>query len=259
MVGKPLKISIRWVFIGVILGLIWGTHLITTTSAFVTSQRVLERHAKGIMANIAELAMEQSRNHLAHAHSAADLTKRLLMAQVVSNDLSRVGELERYFFDQLALYPHLAGIYFGTPAGDFYDVRRAEPSAKGSFRSKFIEHDAHGQRTCQLVWRDSSFRMNADELDPEDTYDPRQRPWYQLALKKRTIVWTDPYVFFTSQKPGITIAGPVYAPNGRIRGVVGVDIEIDHLSRFLAGLSIGTHGMAFMLNRNGDVVAFPDV
>jgi two-component system, cell cycle sensor histidine kinase and response regulator CckA len=259
MAGKPIKISIRWVFTGVILGLIWGTHLITTTSAFLTSQRVLERHAKGIMTNIAELAMEQSRNHLAHAHSAADLTKRLLMAQVVSNDLARVGELERYFFDQLALYPHLAGIYFGTPDGDFYDVRRAGAEAEGSFRSKFIEHDALGQRSCRLVWRDTNFRMVTQKLDFEDAYDPRQRPWYRLALEKRSIVWTDPYVFFTSQKPGITIAGPVFAPTGKIRGVVGVDIEIDHLSRFLASLSIGTHGVAFMLNRNGDVVAFPDL
>ncbi|MEJ2642849.1 MAG: PAS domain S-box protein, partial [Desulfosarcinaceae bacterium] len=259
MAGKPLKISIRWVFTAVILGLIWGTHLITTTSAFITSQRVLQRHAKDIMTNIAELVMEQSRNHLAHAHSAADLTKRLLMAEVVSNDLSRVRELERYFFDQLALYPHLAGIYFGTPQGDFYDVRRADANADSSFRSKFIEHDALGQRTCRLVWRDPQFRKVTSKLDPKDTYDPRQRPWYQLALQKRTIVWTDPYVFFTSKKPGITIAGPVYAPSGQIRGVVGVDIEIDHLSRFLAGLSIGAHGKAFMLNRNGDVVAFPDL
>jgi two-component system, cell cycle sensor histidine kinase and response regulator CckA len=256
MAGKPIKISIRWVFIGVILGLIWGTHLITTTTAFITSQQVLERHAKGIMANIADLAMEQARNHLAHAHSAADLTKRLLMAQVVSNDLSRVGELERYFFDQLALYPHLAGIYFGTPEGDFYDVRRAD---QGRFRSKFIEHAASGQRTCRLIWHDSHFQKVAEKRDPEDIYDPRQRPWYRLALQKQSIVWTDPYIFFTSQKPGITIAGPVYAPNGRIRGVVGVDIEIDHLSNFLASLSIGIHGKAFMLNRNGDVVAFPDL
>ncbi len=259
MAGKRVKISIRWVFIGVILILIWGTHLITTTSAFVTSQRVLERHAKGIMANIADLAMEQSHNHLAHAHSAADLTKRLLMAEVVSNEMARVGELERYFFDQLALYPHLAGIYFGTPQGGFYDVRRAAPENRANFRSKFIERDNTGARVSRLVWRDAGFNQVAADTDFQDPYDPRLRPWYRLALEKQAIVWTDPYVFFTSQKPGITIAGPVYAPNGDIRGVVGVDIEIDHLSRFLAGLSIGTHGLAFMLNRNGDVVAFPDL
>jgi PAS domain S-box-containing protein len=116
-----------------------------------------------------------------------------------------------------------------------------------------------GDRVTRLVWRDSDFKVVANRLDGKDRYDPRLRPWYKLALEKGTIVWTDPYVFYTSQKPGITIAGPVYAPSGKIRGVVGVDIEIDHLSRFLAGLSIGTHGQAFMINRNGDVVAFPDV
>ncbi|MGD9330556.1 MAG: PAS domain S-box protein, partial [Desulfobacterales bacterium] len=90
-------------------------------------------------------------------------------------------------------------------------------------------------------------------------YDPRKRPWYTKALEEKRIVWTDPYIFFTSQKPGITIAGPTYSDDGRLRGIVGVDIEIDELSLFISKLRIGKNGRAFMLNRNGDVVAFPDL
>jgi PAS domain S-box-containing protein len=40
---------------------------------------------------------------------------------------------------------------------------------------------------------------------------------------------------------------------------VGVDIEIDHLSTFIGRLRIGKNGRAFMMNSNGDVVAFPDL
>jgi hypothetical protein len=45
----PIKISIRWALIAGFLGLIWGTHLITTTSAYLTSQEVLRQHACDIM------------------------------------------------------------------------------------------------------------------------------------------------------------------------------------------------------------------
>jgi two-component system cell cycle sensor histidine kinase/response regulator CckA len=85
------------------------------------------------------------------------------------------------------------------------------------------------------------------------------RPWYQKAVAENGIVWTDPYIFYTSQKPGITIAGPFFDPSGNLMGVVGVDIEIDQLSVFIGNLKIGKHGKAFMLNRNSDVVAFGDL
>jgi PAS domain S-box-containing protein len=95
--------------------------------------------------------------------------------------------------------------------------------------------------------------------DPSDPYDPRQRPWYKKSLAERAIIWTDPYIFFSSQKPGITVAGPIFKANGQLQSVVGVDIEIDDLSTFISRLRIGKHGRAFMLNNNGDVVAFPDI
>jgi PAS domain S-box-containing protein len=253
-----MKLSIRWALIIGFLGLIWGTYTITTTSTFLSSQKVLNRHARDIMQNIADLAMEQSQNHLAYAHGAAALTRRLITANVVSGEENSFQSLERYFLDQLAIYPHFAGIYIGQPNGDFYYVSRHSQRTPGGFRTKIILHRGDIRQT-RLIWRDKKMDIVADEFDPQDRYDPRVRPWYQKALEKREIVWTDPYIFFTSQKPGITIAGPVYNESGGLKGVVGVDIEIDQLSIFIGNLNIGKNGRAFMINNNGDVVAFPDL
>ena len=110
-----MKISIRWALIFGLLIIIWGTQAITATSSYVTSQRVLLSHAQDIMENISEFAMEQSKHHLALAQGAAHLTKRLISANVVSNDTQKFKDLERYFFDQMAIYPHFAGIYYGCP------------------------------------------------------------------------------------------------------------------------------------------------
>lgn len=253
-----MKLSIRWTLIIGFLGLIWGTHIITTTSSFITSQEVLNRHAKDIMKNIALLAMEQSQNHLAHAHSAAALTKRLLSADVVSSSDEQIKILERYFYNQLSIYPHFAGIYMGTPEGNFYDVRRSDTHSPGGFRTKIILHRGN-ERQTHLIWYDSQFNRLSKKSDPEDRYDPRKRPWYQKALLKKQIVWTDPYIFFTSKKPGITIAGPFYDKKKQLNGIVGVDIEIDQLSTFIGSLKIGKNGRAFLMNRNRDIIAFPDL
>ena len=253
-----MKLSIRWTLIFGFLGLIWGTHIITTTSSFVTSQKVLNRHAKDIMKNIAQLAMEQSQNHLAHAHSAASLTKRLLSADVVSSSDEQIRVLERYFYNQLSIYPYFAGIYMGTPDGNFYDVRRSDIHSPGGFRTKIIVHRDNARQT-NLIWYDSEFNRLSTSSDPEDQYDPRKRPWYQKAFLKKQIVWTNPYIFFTSKKPGITIAGPFYDSAHQLKGIVGVDIEIDQLSTFIGSLKIGKNGQAFLMNRNRDMIAFPDL
>ncbi len=253
-----MRISIRLALVIGFLMLIWGTFVITTTSTFLTSQEVLNRHARDIMENIADLAMEQSQNHLAHAHGATALTRRLLTAKVVISSESNFQGLEQYFLDQLAIFPHFAGIYVGKPNGDFYYVSRNSTRSPGGFRTKVILHTT-GHRKTRLMWRDKGMQLTGDEMDPADAYDPRTRPWYKKAIAKKDIVWSDPYIFFTSQKPGITIAGPVYTVSGALGGIIGVDIEIDQLSTFIGNLNIGKNGRAFMINNNGDVVAFPDL
>jgi PAS domain S-box-containing protein len=253
-----MKLTIRSALIVGFLCLIWGTYVVTTTSTFVSSQKVLNRHARDIMQNIADLAMEKSQNHLAHAHSAALLTRKLLTADVVSSSEDSVDSLEQYLLDQLNIYPHFAGIYIGKPNGDFFYVNRSEKNSTAGFRTKIIYH-REGLRKTRLIWRDANLNVTAEQFDPTDSYDPRIRPWFKKALAQKKIVWTDPYIFFTSQKLGITIAGPSYDRIGDLKGVVGVDIEIDELSTFIGKLKIGKNGQAFMINNNGDVVAFPDL
>ena len=253
-----MKISIRLTLILGVLGLIWGTQLIITTSTYFSSEKVLLRHARDIMQNIAELTIEKSKNHLSLAQGAARLTERLITSEVVGSNENRSNSLERYFLDQLAIYPHFAGIYVGKPNGDFFYVSRDATHGPEGFRTKIITH-VNGVKHTHLIWRDQNARLVKEASDPTDTYDPRLRPWYLKALEPNSIVWTDPYIFFTSQKPGITIAGPIYQNNEQLKAIVGVDIEIDQLSTFIGKLRIGKNGSAFMINNNGDVVVFPDV
>ncbi len=253
-----MKISIRWALILGCLVLIWGTQVIITSSTYLSSQRVLSAHARDIMQNIADLTMEQSQNHLALAQGAAHLTKRLIASNVVGSDLDRRGVLEKYFLDQLAIYRHFAGIYVGLPNGDFLYVSRSDQRVENGYRTKIISYQ-DGKRETRLRWRNPEHRKLDEHLDPRDTYDPRKRPWYIKALKEQAIVWTDPYIFFTSQRPGITIAGPIFRSDGQLQAIVGVDIEIDQLSTFISKLRIGKNGRAFMINSNEDVVAFPDL
>ncbi|MCP4162941.1 MAG: response regulator [Deltaproteobacteria bacterium] len=252
-----MKFSVKYALIICFLVVIWGTQIIITSTSYLTSQKVLLRHSKDIMENITGFAMEQSHNHLALAEGATHLTKRLLTSNVVKGSRENLEILEQYFFNQLLIYPHFAGIYLGTKEGDFFYVSRNETHSKGGFRTKNIIRSGDKFENT-YIWRDKDQKIVLKEDKPEDTYDPRTRPWFNKALDKRRIVWTDPYIFYTSQRPGITIAGLTFNRNRTIKGVVGVDIDIAQLSTFIAKLKVGKNGKAFIINNNGDVVAFPD-
>lgn len=251
-----MRVSLKWVLLAGVIGLLIISVSIILASSYLTSQRVLIGHARDIMGNIATFTIKESQHYLAPAQDAAQLTEKLAISDVVSN--RRTDVLERYFYEQLRQHSTFAGIYIGFVNGEFFFVNRSNDRSPGGFRTKVISMD-EGARHTKLIWRDVKFGVEGETWDNLDTYDPRQRPWFQDAVRTRQTVWTEPYIFYTSQKPGLTVASPVFGPGSQLIGVVGVDIEIDEISRFLSELKVGKQGRAFIITTNGDLVAFPDL
>ncbi len=244
-------------FLG-ILGLMLITVSSIMLSTYQSTERVLLGHAHEVMETISSEAIDRSVGFLEPAELAAELTQKLANHNVVSNQ--NIEAMERYFFEQLKLYPQFAGIYFGTNDGGFVYVMRDETHNVDGFRTKIITI-SEGQRTVDLLWRDTNYLPVSKQSDESDEYDPRVRPWFKKALKFNRLVWTEPYIFFTSQQPGITISSPVYENDATksISGVIGVDIKISQISTFLSRLKIGENGSAFIIDTRGQVLAHPDM
>jgi two-component sensor histidine kinase len=249
-----MKFSIKYVLIFGLIGLLFISVSFALISSYKTSQRAMLQHSKEIMENISTFAIEKSRNYLFFARDAARLTSSLADTNIVSRKNRK--QMEDYFYNQLCVYPQFSGIYYGDLDGSFIMVSRSELDGKKLLRTKFI--DTRGERKVEFVWKDKERKVIKITTDPNDNYDPRKRPWFIKAVKEKKLIWTSPYVFYSSQKPGITTSMPVYSDKGVLQGVVGVDVEIDEISEFLSNLKIGKHGRAFILNSNGDVIAYPD-
>ncbi len=148
--------------------------------------------------------------------------------------------------------PQLATFYFGDPQGNFTMLKKMPD---GSIHTKLM--DRRGDKVdSRWIRRESSGKVLAVEPQPDDTYDPRDRPWYQGALAG-TIYWSDVYVFFTDQRPGITVSMPAYAKTGELATVFAVDIDLEQLVVFLGSLEIGQTGTAMIIDSHGFFVAHP--
>lgn len=155
--------------------------------------------------------------------------------------------------------PQIANVTFADANGNFLMVKRQTSAAgSGEMAIKRIDN-RDGARRVTWERRDAENRSLGVTEDPQDPYDPRTRPWFTGAVAAGNAVsWTDLYIFFTDQAPGITASRRLAGAADRPAEVVGVDISLDALSAFLASLEIGRSGRAMIVDAAGRLVAFPD-
>jgi C4-dicarboxylate-specific signal transduction histidine kinase len=248
-----MRYSLGFILAISLAGLQFLAIIIVVSTSFVSSERAMLDHARGLMRDAGLNAVDHTKRFLEPARESADLASRILQSEVVST--ADPAEMERYLFRHLQSKAQLSGIYYGDEAGNFVYVMRSD--GPGLYRTKFVAIDGE-ERTIELIWRTEDFSVVERVFDPEDIFDPRGRQWYINARTAKTGVWTSPYIFFSSQQPGITVAAPVLQSDGALEGVVGVDIEIAEISEFLSGLAIGTEGTAIILSDSAEVIAHPD-
>jgi hypothetical protein len=241
----------RKIFIAFVLGqllsmsLIFGWYFYTLRPELgsVTRQRAEEAVLQ---------ASAATEDYFKPAEVVAEAGQLLLSEHILG--LEKPDLLERYFFRQLRVQPLLAGLYLGNPAGEFFYVMRSNEKVAGGTRTKVIRNGPLG-REVELTWRGPDYAIVKSERDPQDTFDPRERRWYRAAVERRGRIWTEPYIFFSSRKPGITLASPIIENDRAVEVVLGTDIEMSEISKFLARGSLLKGKSVYLATSDGKVIA----
>jgi signal transduction histidine kinase/CheY-like chemotaxis protein len=247
------RISIKWILMLGMVGLLLLSVSIIIISFSFTSTEVFLSHARNIMQNTASYTLDKSKNYLTPARDAVTLTSKLAFSAVVESE--NFKEMESYFYQQLSIYDQFSGIFYTNLEGEFVMASSYNKYNPDGYFTKEILYEP--ERNVYLRFYDEDLNVEISQIDNADPYDPHTRGWYLSAMERQGLIWTDPYVFFTLQQPGITTAHPVFNSEGEIQGVVAVDIALEELSIFVSSLKIGERGKAFILDNEGDVIAFP--
>jgi signal transduction histidine kinase len=87
-------------------------------------------------------------------------------------------------------------------------------------------------------------------------YDPRDRPWYQLARDHPgQVMVTDPYVAVTTPDVNIGIVTALLDEDGNLFGVIGADITLVSLTEYISAVeSIGGEEM-LLVDQKGTILA----
>ena len=162
--------------------------------------------------------------------------------------------------------PSAGSVYASTTEGSFVLMRNLtdRPKDRATFKAPeqamFLVQSVNRDK-LPVVGRydfyDAALTLIASVAKPDYEFEPRTRPWYLQALQANTpdgIIQTDPYLFASNQKIGITLA--VRGRNNS--GVVGIDMSLTGLSRLIARQKITATAELVLFNGSGRVLAYRD-
>lgn len=101
--------------------------------------------------------------------------------------------------------PDIAAIQVAYGDGDYFIVRSAGSNTlrrqfhapeQTAFIVDHIDFDASAERRLQRLFFDPELQVIGRDSPVATQYDPRNRPWYRLAMKHKRPMATKPYLFY---------------------------------------------------------------
>ncbi len=191
-------------------------------------------HSQAVAMKTAEKQFKRESKNLAkktwqYLNAAASLTKQT--THLFNNpklELKLNSNESNYLLKSLSIYNQIDLIYYGNNKGDF--LQAADFT---DIYVKLIKREDGKAFTLYNYYKSYNGEIENTKTTLDSQYDPRVRPWYIGAAKTKKTFWTEPYIFFATQKPGITVSEPILDKHGELMGVIGVDIPLARLSAYL--------------------------
>ena len=206
-------------------------------------QGAVERHLSSAQVILDAVAPE----------SIATADKQFHVALDLPRDLSQI---ESRLWIATGLFPTINNLaYFAGEDGGFISVKRMLPDALVELR-----YTQAGDKQSNVYSMAGPQQRIA--LLRSDQFDPKKRPWYVNAIEQGKPSWSPVYIDFTNQIPLLTLSKPVFkqttvtlGKKAELVGVVATDLSLKQLSTFLQRMSLPANGVAFIVQKSGELVA----
>lgn len=159
--------------------------------------------------------------------------------------------------------------YF-KPIFDMANMLSNDANVKGAYENKYdertlmlknFENILKNYTNFEAVYlglKDGTMLLKPD-LDLPSDYDPTIRPWYKTAIAKPgKVVVSEPYADASSGNILITVSKTVTDENGKIIGVLGIDLSIKNLVGEFLGEQLFEEEVPYIMNDNGITLIHED-
>ncbi|MDO6563568.1 diguanylate cyclase [Amphritea sp. 1_MG-2023] len=140
-------------------------------------------------------------------------------------------------------------------------------TADGRYLASAQDPINKGKHNIAANFMDKPLTMEGFEYDPVHhigskilsdatfSYDPRGRPFYQDAITKGSITWSDIHPYYGYPTLGIGLSAPIYDQTGMLLGVTATSIALIELDEYLQSLELVDGAHLFLAEENGTLIA----
>ena len=128
-----------------------------------------------------------------------------------------------------------------------------EESVKDYLKQKIEYYKTEGQITDLYIAFEDKRLICASGWVPDAGFDPTGRGWYKAAIAEGKAIFTAPYQDAQTKKMVVTVATPLKS-NGKIIGVIGIDIFVDIITEVVKKTDAGKNSYAFLIDKENNII-----
>ncbi len=173
----------------------------------------------------------------------------LSVLESTNTQLEQYDLMRKLFWNEVYISDSVPYLYYGTEDGYFLGIDTKYKGDQPAY--KILNADTVPNRVTYSV---TAGGQPKEQLESKE-YDPRVRDWYKAAVAADSFTWSPIYSFSALKELGISPVIPVKTSQGKLLGVLGIDLTLGELSNFLRKLDVSPNGEAFIIERDGNMVA----
>ncbi|WP_244853403.1 methyl-accepting chemotaxis protein [Ornithinibacillus bavariensis] len=126
--------------------------------------------------------------------------------------------------------------------------------------SKTLDEIVKNNDSIAMAWVASNkgnYLIGSNNVLSDPSFDIASRPWYEPALAKDDVYFTEPYMDEVFGKIILSVMQPIKVDNQPI-GIVAIDIFLDGLPETMQSYKLGEGGYSFLLSSDGTILYHPN-
>ena len=247
-VTQTRKVSLRFILVVPFVLQIFAAVGLTGWMSLQNGQKAVNELAD-------QLRIEASDRIAAHLDSYLTVPKQINQVNLDAIDLGLLdlndsNTVEKFFLRQMQIF-NVGYIDYASRDGIFIGIERLDNGKL--LINETLRSNLHLNSVYSVDAQGNRSRLEKTEPIPNAV---QAEDWYADAAKAGHPVWSQIYQW--NDKPeilSISSSYPLYSKSHQMIGVIGVDLILTQISTFLKNLPISASSQAFILERDGALVA----
>lgn len=183
------------------------------------------------------------------------LEETTIKAESISKDVKAIFNEAKLVTQQLALHPEIKN-YLKTAV----DRRTITDNPYYEVTLDSLSQTQKSGQTYFLAWvanEKANFYLDSTGVIPDETYEVKKRPWYEVGVKAKDTAFTPPYVEWATKRVVISCIKPM-REDGKIYGFVVMDFILEKIPLIFQNSKINTGDKSFLISAEGDYIFHED-